>query len=74
MGKNMKLNLNDIKVQSFITSLGVNQEGTILGGGETQPSVDYTYCDCPETWKAGCTDWLCGHTQVPTGNPCRVCD
>jgi hypothetical protein len=65
MSKKMKLNLEHLKVQSFVTSLNREESKKAVGGEEAPVTPNCTY---------GCTDWLCGHTQVPTGNPCRVCD
>ena len=64
MSKKMKLVLKDLSVQSFVTSLSEDEKEKVAGGNtHTRPGC-CTY---------GCTDWLCGHTQVPTGDPCKAC-
>jgi hypothetical protein len=65
MSKKMKLALKDLNVQSFVTSLREDEKGKVAGG------ATHTRPDC---CTYGCTDWLCTHTQVPTGDPCKVCD
>lgn len=46
--KNKKLNLNELRVKSFVTSFQSDQENTIKGGGPSNlcsPGGATTYCN-----------------------------
>jgi len=48
----MKYDLEDLKVQSFVTSLNDEEEANVRGGGFTEGSCISRYIRCPGT--AGC--------------------
>lgn len=50
--KKIKLSMNDLKVQSFVTSLDVNQQENIKGGGSCQSGVCGT-ASCPVSYTNG---------------------
>jgi hypothetical protein len=67
MSKKMRLNLGNLQVQSFVTSLNRDEKGNVVGGEDSD-------CGTCVVNTCFCTDWVCGNTQRPTGNPCKVCD
>ena len=61
--KNKKLNLEQLKVQSFVTRLQNKDERTVKGGGEI------TYYGCNSVAPLDCTIGV-GCDTVPTGVKC----
>ena len=41
-----KLNLNELEVKSFVTSINVKDEKTVKGGGATDYGVETDYLGC----------------------------
>lgn len=72
MPKKIKLNLNDLKVQSFVTTLNDWEKNELKGG--TTNSWDE---DCPQTCMSACiTDCAASVclTTCPSGEPaCQAC-
>ncbi len=67
MGKKTKLSLDDLKVQSFVTSIDEN-EGRKVKGGYTDPPLCNSNFTC--NFKCGDTAyWECGDTEFCT-NTC----
>lgn len=64
----MRLNLKNLQVQSFVTSLDRDERGNVVGGADSECGT------CAVNTCPGCTEWVCGFTQRPTGNPCKACD
>lgn len=48
----MKFNLEELKVQSFVTSLPDEQKKAVKGGGFSEDSCASRYIKCP--WTGGC--------------------
>jgi hypothetical protein len=61
MAKKMKLNLEDIKIQSFVTSLSKNQKEKVMGGD--------TFACTPRCN----TEYYICKTVPATGDPCVEC-
>lgn len=65
MAKKMKLNLNQLKVHSFVTSLKADEAADVKGGsGYFKCTYNPDVCNtdpqqsCPDTEEM-CTDWNC---------------
>ena len=64
MPKKIKLNLNDLKVQSFVTALDDKDKKKIEGGGSsgcTGPDEDCTFCS-QDTACNSCRPSVCSGT------------
>jgi len=64
MGKKMKLNLSDLKVQSFVTALNDGQERQIKGG---RPLRSEAVNACGGWSWQYCSGEVCGSTADPDG-------
>jgi hypothetical protein len=62
--KNKKLNLNDLKVTSFVTSLDSVNSATLKGGADAAVTPD-----CGPTFNA-CPTVPIEHCNVPSYDPC----
>ena len=53
-----KLTLDDLKVQSFVTTLNAHQADQLVGGTQVQTNCDTseTQCYCTKTHVCGCTN------------------
>lgn len=60
MGKKMKLVLDDLKVQSFVTSLDEKNEKLVKAGGD--PFTETNCLECPTTTEVGETCETCFNT------------
>ncbi len=74
MPKNLKLNLENLKIKSFVTSLGEKKQGEIRGGATASNCEECSYyseCDtcspsmCGETCSCNITCWV-----FPTDDSC----
>ena len=80
--KKLKLNLDDLKVESFLTSSKTNGKGTIHGnvtGGHEDCHTEFGYPTCDEAWTCArtCEGTCEGNTCTPTcPNTCEgyTCD
>ena len=69
--KAKRLKLEDIKVESFVTSLEENSSTNLLGGTGDQTNFTYGMTTCAQ--KPGCVSWggTCGIDCNPSNsNPC----
>lgn len=73
MGKEKKLSLNVIKVQSFVTSLDDGQQEEVKGGGDsgTCPSGQYSGCPCGTAY-TDCNQYSCTCLSLCLKNSCLV--
>lgn len=75
MPKKLKLSLDALKVQSFVTSTEQNKE--VVGGLSAAACITHYNTYCPDYTCGGagtCYGATCGVTGIPccnTGNPCR---
>lgn len=77
MAKKKKLSLEELKVESFVTSLA-KKEAAGHKGGDTGPTVCYTHCltvclpeYCPATMEGGlCSKRICYVSDLTCDNPC----
>lgn len=71
MPKKLKLNLNELKVQSFITTLN-DAERNMLRGGGSEEQVSCTGPDCVEscTCPTDCSCATCPPICTNTGGGC----
>ena len=53
-----KLSLDDLKVQSFVTTLNADQADQLVGGTQVDTTCDTssTQCFCTKTQACGCTN------------------
>lgn len=69
----MKLKLDELKVQSFVTSLELEAKQTVQGGSD-----GYGGCGTPSAWNCGQSAYTCGpgwpstatQDRTQTGYPC----
>lgn len=69
MPKHLKLKISDLRVQSFVTSLGEKKEALIKGGASAstcQACTDHSACDT-------CSPTECGATCGSCGGTCDTC-
>ncbi|MDQ1274419.1 MAG: hypothetical protein QG591_3049 [Planctomycetota bacterium] len=71
MGKKVKLNVNDLKVQSFVTALNGPEKDRVKGKGDTSIASD---CCTPTGTNTGdpCYMTVCG--TICGGTGCGTCD
>ncbi len=58
MPKNLKLNLNELKVQSFVTALTSEEKDRFKGGGSDgcdSPTTKVTHCSCNGSCGGSCS-------------------
>ena len=71
MEKKSKMKLEDIKVESFITSMDESKSNKIMGMGATNPPTACNTCPtCGGTW---CNANTCAYTCNGCGNSYPVC-
>lgn len=63
MPKKLKLNLNDLKIQSFVTTLKSSEEEILKGGADTGTNGESCTCN------TNCTCYTCG----TCGTWCNTC-
>jgi hypothetical protein len=68
MPKKIKLNLEDLKVESFVTSLNRDEKDDIKGGNSMPSACPSDACGMQAGSCSG--NELCG---TITGNPCQAC-
>lgn len=73
MGKKMKLVLDDLKVQSFVTALNGNHTQNVKGG-ETGFCTDEPACEDPGTVSCGGTCYTDCGCPVPTDEATCTCN
>ena len=80
MPKKLKLNLKDLKVQSFITALTDDEKNQFIGGANNNSpnTAVNTYCDCltvcANTCAVSCVGTCAGYSAcVASGPPGGFC-
>lgn len=53
MGKKIKLNLGDLTIRSFVTSLDTPEERKVMGGSVAYTDCDPTMCNTMCDWTEG---------------------
>jgi hypothetical protein len=68
MGKKLKLDLKEFRVQSFVSSLKDDEQDEVKGGGDTRfcPSGQYSGCPCTQYTDCG----TCYLSCYPTCSGC----
>jgi hypothetical protein len=72
-----KLTLEDLKVQSFVTTVDAEEAGRLLGGTQVDTTCDTsdTQCFCTKTHVCGCTNASnCCDTSAGCNSNDQYCD
>jgi hypothetical protein len=77
MGKKLKLDLGEFRVESFVTSLEGDQQHKVKGGGDTRfcPSGQYSGCPCdpPPSRHTDCGQFTCFCSIASCITVCLIC-